>query len=496
MDFIIQHHTIRSFDFLNFIFAEIEFTALGKSVLARSNGIHNLALCKAHCSVRSNNILGCTDFINCARKSGDFINRLINNLCILRAAYAYSVEYFAGFLNGNCAFLSHIRLIHLNQCDTAFLCGIFLSHIKRYRSAVEYIPIGSLNLNKRITFAIFKFFGSYKLSVCVGVESVNGCRCRISKCHTYFVAGTCIRNCLACFSVFLYHLDITLKVGIVDEITVGLSVLRNEHIKVFHKLTTFPTFGLMNGIYAVRHILCLSKTVFITNDGISLIFFCCFKTSERFKIDFKSCTVFGCFNLCFSVIGVFDDSNISFHNLFGNIVRNKAVFNRKELRFCTDFVNCIVKKIALGRCDFSDCPVAVADIFLCGELSVAVGYILIHKCFAFVDTVNSTGKFSVALSSTFFTVALCYCNAELFKNVGKISICNLIPLNRCRLLFGNNIADCSIHFFNGIWCTSADKHIFECCNTVFVGNCVFINGDTCKRSAVKVESYTLYKIIF
>ena len=70
----------RSFDFLNFIFAEIEFTALGKSVLARSNGIHNLALCKAHCSVRSNNILGCTDFINRTRKSGDFINRLINNL--------------------------------------------------------------------------------------------------------------------------------------------------------------------------------------------------------------------------------------------------------------------------------------------------------------------------------------------------------------------------------------------------------------------------------
>jgi len=309
-------------------------------------------------------------------------------------------------------------------------------------------------------------------------------------------ACTCIRNCLACFCINLYHLDIAFKVCVVDEITVGLSVLRNENIKVFHKLTTFPTFGLMNGIYAVRHILCLSKTVFITDNSISFIFFCCFKTSGRFKIDFKSCTAFRCFNLCFTVIGVFDDSDISFHNLFGNIVRNKVVFNRKELWFCTYLVYCLIKKIALGRCDFSYCPVAVADIFFCGKLSVAVGYILIHKCFTFIDAVNSTGKFSVALSCAFFTVALCNGNAELLQDVCEITVCNLVPFNRCRLLFGNYITDSSIYFLNGIWCTSADKHIFECCNTVFVGYCVLINGDTCKRSTVKVEFHTLHKIIF
>ena len=309
-------------------------------------------------------------------------------------------------------------------------------------------------------------------------------------------ACTCIRNCLACFCINLYHLDIAFKVCVVDEITVGLSVLRNENIKVFHKLTTFPTFGLMNGIYAVRHILCLSKTVLITDNSISFIFFCCFKTSGRFKIDFKSCTAFRCFNLCFTVIGVFDDSDISFHNLFGNIVRNKVVFNRKELWFCTYLVYCLIKKIALGRCDFSYCPIAVADIFFCCELSVAVGHILIHKCFAFVDTVNCTGEFCIALSSSFFSVALCNGNAELFKNIGKVSVCNLIPFNRCSLLFRNNITDCCIHFFERIWCASADKYIFECCNTIFVSNRIFINGNACKGSTVKVEFHTLHKIIF
>ena len=193
---------------------------------------------------------------------------------------------------------------------------------------------------------------------------------------------------------------------------------------------------------------------------------------------------------------MFDDSDIAFHNLFGNIVRNKVVFNRKELRFCTYLMDCLIKKIALGRCDFSDCPIAVADIFLCYELSVAVGHILIHKCFAFVNTVNCTGEFCVALSSSFFSVALCNGNAELLQNICEITVCNLIPFNRCCLLFRNNIADCCIHFFERIWRASADKHIFECCNTVFVGNCVLINGNACKRSTVKVESHTLYKIIF
>jgi hypothetical protein len=55
---------------------------------------------------------------------------------------------FNNVLNGNRTFLCHIRLVHLNQCDTAFLCGIFFCYIKGNRSTVEYISIRSLNLNK------------------------------------------------------------------------------------------------------------------------------------------------------------------------------------------------------------------------------------------------------------------------------------------------------------------------------------------------------------
>ena len=193
---------------------------------------------------------------------------------------------------------------------------------------------------------------------------------------------------------------------------------------------------------------------------------------------------------------MFDDSDIAFHNLLCHVICHKIVFNRKEFWLCTHLVDCLIKEITLARCDFSDCPIDVADIFLCCELPLAVCHILIHKCVAFINSVNSTGEFCVALSSAFFSVTLCYCNAELFKNIGKVSICNLVPFNRCSLLFRNDITDFCVHFFERIWCASADKHIFECCYTIFVSNRIFINSNTCKGSTVKVEFHTLNKIIF
>ena len=156
----------------------------------------------------------------------------------------------------------------------------------------------------------------------------------------------------------------------------------------------------MNGIYAVRHILCLPETVFITDNDISFIFFCCVKTAGRFEIDFKGCTVFGCFNLSFAIIGMLDDSDIAFHNLFGNIICCLIVFHRIKLRFCTDLMDCTVEQITLGRRDFTDCPVIITDIFLCGKLPVLIRNIFVHKGFALINAVNCSGKRSIALGDT------------------------------------------------------------------------------------------------
>ena len=148
MFFVIDNHTVRCFDFYYRVFSEIEFLALGKTFIIGCLGINHIALVITKCAVRCDNIfIGC-DFINRTCKSFDCIYRLINHIFIFLSKNIHTKEHLAGFLNGNCAFLSHIRLIHLNQCDTAFLCGVFFRYIKRNRSTVEYIPIGRLNLNK------------------------------------------------------------------------------------------------------------------------------------------------------------------------------------------------------------------------------------------------------------------------------------------------------------------------------------------------------------
>ena len=163
-----------------------------------------------------------------------------------------------------------------------------------------------------------------------------------------------------------------------------------------------------------------------------------------------------------------DDSDIAFHNLFGNIICGLIVFHRIKLRFSTDLMDCTVEQITLGRRDFTDCPVIITDIFLCGKLTVLIRHILVHKGFAFIDTVNCSGKGSVALRCSFLTVTLCYGHGKLFKNVREVSCGYFFPVNRCGLICRHNITDCGIHFLNGVWGSAADKHIIKRSNTVFV----------------------------
>ena len=129
-----------------------------------------------------------------------------------------------------------------------------------------------------------------------------------------------IRDRPSCFCVHLNDLYIAFKVCVVDKIAVGLSVLRDKHIKVLHQLSTFPAFCLMDGINAVRHILCLTKAVFITDDNITLIGIGVCIAASGFQVDFKFCSFFGCFNLCFPIVGVLNQGDIALDNLLDYIV--------------------------------------------------------------------------------------------------------------------------------------------------------------------------------
>ena len=242
VSFFVDDHTLRCSNFNHRIFSEIKLLALGKTAFICRYGIYNLTLCITECAVGSDNIFCCGNFIYRTCKTFHFIHRLIDNIGIFLAGDIHPGEYLAGLFNVDCAFLCHIRLIDLNHGNTTLIGRMFLCHIKAHRCAVKHISVRSLNLNKRISLAVFQFLRCNKLSVCVGVESINRCRSRISKGHCYLIAvrvkdfepSTGIRNVFTAFCVHLNHLDIAFKVCIVDKIAVGLSVLSNEHIEVVH----------------------------------------------------------------------------------------------------------------------------------------------------------------------------------------------------------------------------------------------------------------------
>ena len=233
----------------------------------------------------------------------------------------------------------------------------------------------------------------------------------------------------------------------------------------------------MNGIDAVRHFFGLCKSVFITGEIITLGRLGVIIRACGFQENFKLCAAFGCFNLCFAVITMLNISDIALDNPLVHIVCCLIVFNGVVLCFCTDRINGRIKQISLARCKFFYCPIVPANILLAHKLTVFVGVVFVNELIALENAVLSPCKRSIALFVSGFGVALGYGHGKLFERVRKITACNLIPLDRCVLLFGNNITDCGIHFFNGIRLSAGDKDTFKGCHTVCIGYGILVNGN-------------------
>ena len=131
MNFLVQHHSKRSCDFLDLVFAEIEFLAYRRTVCACGNGIDHLALRSSERTVQSINILGGGNLIDCVLKPRHRIDGLIQAVCFIDGA-----EHFARFGYGNRAFLCHIGTYYLNDGNAAVNLGVLLHHIKIDRLGV------------------------------------------------------------------------------------------------------------------------------------------------------------------------------------------------------------------------------------------------------------------------------------------------------------------------------------------------------------------------
>ena len=192
---------------------------------------------------------------------------------------------------------------------------------------------------------------------------------------------------------------------------------------------------------------------------------------------------------------MFDNGDIALDNLFIYIICGLIMLNGIKLRFCTDLVDGRIEQIAFARLKFLNCPIRITNIFFCGELSIFISVVFVNKLFTLENPVFCACKGGVALSRSCFSVALGNGNCKLFQDIGKIAGSDLIPLNGCGLIFGNDITDCSIHFLDGVWRCAADQHIFKGRHTVFIRNSILINSNAGERCAVKVEGHALIEVI-
>ena len=492
----INDHAGRCGNFLDGELAEIQRLAGRDSIFTSGNGINYFTCRITKRSIQSVDIFGCGNFIDSARKTLYCVNGLIYAL-----RCHHGREYFTGFGDLDDTFLRCIGFGDFNDGHTAFFIRSVLGYIEVHRLSVDNIAIRCLYFNQCISGTVFKSFGSNQITLIVGVESIDSGDFRISKGLRYqrtiglvnLESSTRIRNGIAGFCVHFDNLNEGLKVGIVDEIAIDFAIRRNQHIEICNQFATFPTGNLVNGIDTVRHFLSLGKTMFITGEVITLGFLSCIIAACRFEIYAELCTLFGGFNLGFTIIGVLDDGNAALHYGFKHIYGGAVVLHSVMRCFCTYRVDRRIKQIALGGTDFTDSPVAAANVILSGKLTVCISGVAVDQFIAIVHAINCTCQGRVTLSGSGFGIRFGHGRVPLFQNVGKALVGYVVPFNRCALCFGNNILGCCIDFFQGI--TGADQHIVKVSNTIAVGDCVLIHLMATKRRTVKVESDALIHAI-
>ena len=172
-----------------------------------------------------------------------------------------------------------------------------------------------------------------------------------------------------------------------------------------------------------------------------------------------------------------NNGDIALCDLFGHIICRLIMLHGIKLRLCTDLMDGGIKQIALGGCDLSHRPVVIADILLGNELPVFVGGVGINKGFALIDAVNSTGKRSITLRRAGFGIALGNGHGKLLQNIEETTVRDLVPADRRRLRFGNDIANGGVHFLHRIRKRAGNEDIFKGRHAVFIGHGILVYGN-------------------
>ncbi len=245
---------------------------------------------------------------------------------------------------------------------------------------------------------------------------------------------------------------------------------------------------LLDGISAVGQIFRLSEAVLIADQIIALGVFGAVIGACALEIDSKLCAFLGGLDLRLAVVGVLDDGDIAFLDLFVLLHGFAVILSSIVLGIDADLLVAGGDEIALAAVQLLDRPVITADIILSGELAVRVSDIGVDQLVALVDSVLGACQIRVTLGRTGFHILLCNGQIPFLEHVIEALVGHLVPFNRRRLIVGDDIADRSVHLFQRV--TSANQNVAEGSSAAGISHCIFINGNTTVGSTIQVELQT------
>ena len=249
----------------------------------------------------------------------------------------------------------------------------------------------------------------------------------------------------------------------------------------------------MDNIGSIGQLFGLCKAILVTGENVALRFLCSVIAACRLEINLELRTDFRGFDLGFSVVGMLDDGDVAFDNLFSHIIGGVVQLDLIQFRLRTYLVNSGIQQIPLAGVDFTNRPVGITDIIIRGKLTVLIGGIAVDKGVALIKPIGGSGKRTVALGRAGFHIALSYCDTELFQHIVHALVCDFVPGNRGTLSLRHHIANRRINLLQHE--VGADEDVFKPRHTAGVGHSVFIHRQAGKRSSIEMEGHSLHQTV-
>ena len=311
--FGIKHHTVRSLDFTDFVFAKIEGFGGSLAVFTGRDGCYYLTFGVSGSAVKGDYILYCDYFIHCTFQAFDFIHRLIDAIL-----FYHRGEDFAELRDGDCSFLRVVGLNHSYEFSRSV-------YLEGYGSAVKHISEAGVLLDDFV-IAIRECIRKHELSACIGVVDFDVHRSGIVDVlnHIFTSVGvtnletdTRSRDNLSGFRVLLHDFNFSFKGGIVNEVTIGFAILIDSHVKCRHKLFAFKSFGLLYSVYTIRQPFgSFGIAIHIGHEQGSFDFSCILIGSCTLEEHLKNCIFFRMLNLCRAIISMLDNCDFAEDDIF------------------------------------------------------------------------------------------------------------------------------------------------------------------------------------